>query len=195
MDFHHKIINGLEFKSGTGAQERMFSFADENGHKVYIATDFRYEKDGKVKLTKAYRSFKDWDEFFDAYYPRNMNDWFLYEVIREGTPCRIYWDLDWSLDKWSEKQVLKEFTGWVKKFFGLKKDDFVTVSGSRKKKGSFHVISPSYFVSSNTKLKKWVKKAITDSGSEIIKGSVDWKIYTKNRLMRICYSRKMEDDG
>lgn len=191
-DFHHKTIHGLEFKSGSGAQERMFKMADEEGHRVYIASDFAYQKNGKKTLTKAYRSFPNWDSFFESYYPRHMNEWYLYEIIRENQPCRPYFDLDWSLEDWSVAEVMDEFADWLSKF-GVKIEDMATMDGSEGKRGSLHVILFPWVVPSNEKMRDWVKKEM--AGSEIISGVVDWKIYTKNRLMRLPYSRKMKEEG
>lgn len=210
-------INNIVFRSGSKSQQRMFNHADKHKqlHSFYVATDFGYRdrSTGKIKLSKAYASFKNLADFKTLYYPKRMGQWTCYELIRQNHECKVYFDFDWKTDTITDVDVIVAVQRWINKELRpyLLKHKLVSVSKKKLKKilqyqvwtsativglnkGSLHLILPKLIVKSNELLRSHVKTLLSKTNNSIIKQTLDWKVYTKNRLMRLVYSRKLRPE-
>lgn len=190
--FHRRILNDIEFKTGINSQFRMFRNADKLNHTVYLVSDFMVPMRGVMTPTKMYCSFKTWDNFFEKYYPKYFDSWHMYELVREGHKCRVYFDLDWDPKKMSVYNVLKHFRTFLNKSFGIKPNEMALMDASTETKGSIHVVLPGYYVENNELLKPLMKKKLKKYGKALI-DVVDISVYSKNRNMRLPYSTKIGD--
>jgi len=193
---HHKVINGIKFKAGLKSQERTFKNGQKLGHHFYVATDFKYFKKSSKKqfLSKAYTSFKSYEDFLKVYYPRLKDSWHCYEILKQNVRCKVYFDLDYDVKRYKDdSEVIEIFTRWVKKIINIpnKESSICFWTSTNANKGSLHVVLQDFWVRNNELLKDFVKQNITDNVKDII----DWKVYTKNRLFRIVYSKKMDESG
>lgn len=190
-------INDITFYSGKGAQERMFKMAKQDT--FFVATDFAYKSDDEIMISKAYKSFKDIDAFCDIYYPRHKDHWNLYELIRENTKCKLYFDFDFNTKQHDESDLVSEINTFIKdnlsqKYTGITMSKwYLTIlSGSHAEHGSLHVIVNGSICDSNASIKETI---LGFSMSSVIKDTLDMSVYTKNRLFRLPYSSKMKSDG
>jgi len=89
---HNEYIRVKEWLSGRGAQNDMFERADKCKDTFYVARQVILPYD-KTKTTYEYNSFKNLDSFIQ--YQSSIDEpKHFYEIIREGTPCKEYYDID-----------------------------------------------------------------------------------------------------
>ena len=184
--------NGHKFHTGTGSQERMFAEADKKGHKFFVAKDTAYtDSVGDGMIGKAYASFPSIEEFCDSYYyPRHQGKWWLYELIREDTPCRLYFDVDGDTRPVAEVQ--KDIENAAKLIASWRKgtvEEVVVAESTKGKKRGLHFVVHGLHYRSNVEQKEDVEKAV-----EALKlANIDIKVYTRNRLFRLPYSTKINE--
>ena len=199
---HCVDILGDKWWAGKGAQEHMYNEADRNGDTVYLSSEYLFTSDGPK--SRVYRSYKNWDKFLDGYYPFHIGEWHVSEMIRQGMPCKVYFDLDWPYSRYTEKEVIEHVRKFVQTFMKrefmvntLDKDIHFKASSFNREdimKGSLHcVVGGGVVVKTNTMLKDLVKRAVVEYADQVVRDCVDWKVYTKNRIMRLVYSTKLGD--
>lgn len=116
----------------------------------------------------------------------------LYEVITKF-PHKVYFDIDGKVDRLHSKE---EFAIWVENTLAHLEPYFpdaeFAISGSNTEtKISLHIILQNYVIH-NEEERQQVKH-IAKYINEICDGNYDWKVYTKNRNMKIINQSK--DDG
>lgn len=118
----------------------------------------------------------------------------LYEVIARF-PHKVYFDIDEECDgsNYTEEQKeahLFNTLGCLEEFFPNCKND-VAVSGSyTEKKISYHIILNNYIINNEDERQtmKTIAKYIKNASCE----GMDWKVYTKNRNMKIINQSKRD---
>lgn len=91
-EFKEQPIRVKEWLSGRGAQQTMFERADRLGDTFYIARQAILPYN-KTKTTYEYNSFKNLNDFIN--YQSNIDgSKHFYELLREGTPLKEYYDID-----------------------------------------------------------------------------------------------------
>lgn len=110
----------------------------------------------------------------------------LYEVITQF-PHKVYFDIDRAGT--SVLEYLEEVKQTINQFFPNAE---MAISGSIKEtKTSYHIILQNYVIHDETE--RQYMKCIVRHISNHIDGNFDWKVYTKNRNMKIINQSK--DDG
>jgi len=112
-----------EWLSGRGAQNDMFERADKCKDTFYTARQTILPYD-KTKTTYEYNSFKNLNSFIN--YQSNIDESkHFYEIIREGTKCKEYYDIDAiKTDFNSITDFLIEFDNLREEF--IKSQDIIT---------------------------------------------------------------------
>ena len=194
----------------------MLEAASAQGHTFFLSED---KVNPKNKSAKQFYSFKDADEFL-AVYPHTRPKWHLYEIVRQGFPCRLYLDIDHKTNEADEDKAQKAMLEIVMHFCNklAELNDNVDninntnntppafailfTKGSReivhdrfKFKHSYHVIWPNlYFDSNNGSMKRFVsatRRTLTPTQQDM----VDPVPYGKDQNFRLPYSAKWTESG
>lgn len=185
------------WKAHIGAQEKCFSNACDD--EFYVVKQLPCND----TFTNTYNSFSDIDEFLDF-----RNNWkgqnTFNELIREGSPCREYYDIDAKMVDWdgSIDKCLLAFLTLRRDFdqnindYSVRWDNMIVTEACNDVKLSLHIIVDTYSYFLNTKDQKiwaskfsdWIK--LTDSNSKI---EIDLSVYNNNSLMRCIGCCKIGD--
>lgn len=188
--------------------------------RIFAIQDFSKFQDeaGKKKTTYRYRVCslsKAWSEMKEAA-DRSKMHW--YEVIREGFPCHMYFDLEYpkgpglneGLDDDALVDTLLRFVQQrLKEDFDLRlcEDMIYELDSTTEKKFSRHLIIhiPGHAFYSVEHVGYFVQQVCADSGSALLVRQnvetdrvgyvVDTSVYTKNRLFRLAYNCKCGGTG
>mmetsp|Transcript_16446 Transcript_16446/g.32482 ORF Transcript_16446/g.32482 Transcript_16446/m.32482 type:complete len:128 (-) Transcript_16446:20-403(-) len=90
-----KHMQGVEWLSraegGKGPQQRMFDEADALHQDVFVARDASFGKGAK-----EYASLQNHEQLAKMLLSSLGRECCMYELIREGMPCKLYLDLEWE---------------------------------------------------------------------------------------------------
>lgn len=92
-EIYNEPIRVKEWLSGRGAQTTMFERADKCNDTFYIARQVILPYD-KTKTTYEYNSFKNLNSFIKYQSSIDDDNRHFYEIVREGTKCKEYYDID-----------------------------------------------------------------------------------------------------
>ena len=191
----------------------MFEAAREQGHTFFLSED---KANPNNKSAKQFYSFKDVDEFLSVY-PRTRSKWHLYEIVRQGFPCRLYLDIDHKTNEADEDKAQEAMLEIVMHFCNKLAELIDNVDninnappafailftkGSReivhpkfKYKHSYHVVWPNlYFDRNNGSMKRFVaatRSTLTPTQQDM----VDPIPYGKDQNFRLPYSAKWTKSG
>lgn len=150
---------------------------------------------------------KIWNKFSD----RLIKDRYINEVIISESPCKPYLDIEWKIEKLTNKEIKKSDN-----FINNIKDDIISIfydkykikineknimimSSHSEKKISFHIIinkrSKSGTIVFNTNIKKcknsaWSLWFFLTKKNDKYKNTIDESVYSKDREFRTLYSNK-----
>ncbi|KAF9100904.1 hypothetical protein BGX27_000193 [Mortierella sp. AM989] len=209
--------NQMYKKSDTqkGPQAQCFESADENQRIFFVAKQYLYEN----QPIYSYESHKTIHHFLDNYAGVAQEKRTYFELIRESRPCLEYYDIEWTLsDTAPEQQEEAIFNKLVelRNLFApecpVETNQCRVTSSSfiPKSKGSMHVVVFSNYAFHNNHIdqdafmkafKKYCEspeivcqETNTESdfneAATVVKESVDWRVYTRNRTMRCLDSTK-----
>jgi len=149
-------------------------------------------------------------DFIDYY--NSLQDKHIYELIKHDRPMKLYFDIDYSYENDDNKDIYRpsDFVDYFEDFFEtfVKKElpnytdmlnYFITDSSVKNNKVSLHIICPNFVFRDYTELKIFMNKVRhycerekDDIDPNLLK-SIDWCVYSKNRLMRLYKSSKLSD--
>ena len=203
----NKIINKTPFSSpwlqGKGAQQRCFD--------RYKSDEFFVVKQEQLNdsFTNTYNSFKDLETFLE-FKKRWKGKQTFNEIIKEGSPCAEYYDLD---AKWSDGwtcicNYLLEFLKLRAEYAEaeentinnnkIKYHDLIVTEACNDTKLSLHIIinQPNYFNNTDDQkiwargFSNWIKNNYPES-----KIAIDLSVYNKNSMMRCIGSYKIGEEN
>ena len=169
---------------GAGSQQRAF---DSDDGAVTFASDY-----GKAK---QYHTCSNHEALYDYIYAQSPEKRCFYEMVRAGTPVKLYFDLELEVgDKLVERmddlqEKLIEFVNAkLYAIYGrvLTEDDVLVLQSDGHKKASRHLIWNVYFQSVDD-VKGFVHTYVVPNFDE----GVDKGVYTKNRCFRFVDNHKL----
>ncbi|KAG0364663.1 hypothetical protein BGX24_004511 [Mortierella sp. AD032] len=156
-----------------GAQDRCYKWSDTNSQEFFVALQGPFKNE--------YSSYKDSTTFLKAYDSVPEEERCFYEQIREGKACKEYYYIDWNI-------------------FALDDEHCRVLSSSSNKKGSLHIVIPTYVFENNQHhlafilaFQKLWKSALCDDEDAALLKRIDVGVYSRNRNMRILGSHKFLD--
>lgn len=186
-----------------GAQGRCYEWSDTNSHEFFVAVEGPFKNE--------YSSYKDSTTFLQAYDSIPEEERCFYEQIREGKACKEYYDIDWNIvssaDDCEIKRLEQEtFAAFLRirnqhaPEFALDDEHCRVLSSSSNKKGSLHIVIPTYVFENNQPhlafilaFQKLWKSALCDDEDAALLKRIDVGVYSRNRNMRILGSHKFLD--
>lgn len=166
----NKTYKLLKFRQTKKSEHKPLYKALEYGmyqnHKLFIAQQISMH-------SYVFMSFID-KEHFESYY-KTLTEKHMYEVIPTDTRSKLYFDIDNP-----SYGNLKNVHSKIMEKFNLKVDQIKI----KKSKNGFHLICDKYFTK-NEDIKNIVKEHFP---------TVDYKVYTKNRLIRLMESSKIDGE-
>lgn len=164
---------------------------------------------------RAFAGYTELSTFVDIYKKLPPNERAFYEIIEADRPVRFYMDIEWytpmevHLAENTERADMSAILACVKEAFGgvgveVKDDDVLLTTASREDRGvwksSFHVTFRGTYFESVDVMKAFVSHKLQPECSRCelvrfnhkknkVESMVDFKVYTKNRLMRCALSR------
>jgi len=195
-------------ENGTGPQQQMFEDADAVGKSVFLAQDSSWSSSSKGGA-KEYASLLSHNELAGVLFRSLDAECCVYELIREGRPCKLYFDLEWESSSMVAADAHRVLTNFVYKLFSFLQERFqstprlVVLEGSRAKgtttKYSYHVcVCNVAFASNSRSMKSAVEDFASQHDSDPLffcdsKRIIDLCVYTKNRCFRTPLSHKRND--
>uniref|UniRef100_A0AC34FLH7 DNA-directed primase/polymerase protein n=1 Tax=Panagrolaimus sp. ES5 TaxID=591445 RepID=A0AC34FLH7_9BILA len=197
----HKQIDMFDYQKKSLPNGRCFSFEIPNSH---MSTGIR-------KFFVA-----ELDSFWFWYKNVFRESRHFYEIIQEGLPCRLYFDLEfYKADNpdLKEEKALSEFlqfvSSMIKEFYqiDITEKSFLLLDSTTDLKFSVHAIVhfPNNFLfPNNISMKEFIAKLIermSETGIGIVKKEnqetfiCDPSVYTKNRNFRIFLSSKFNKNA
>ena len=206
---HVEEIGAVWYYGRKGVQSYSIEDGLKRNHNFFVAKDEILEINGEKKATKSYASYKSLNDFlyFTRKYENDGNFLNFYETVLEDKPCRLYCDLEWSLN-WCSVYDIKSklFELLVYHIPELKNNELIYTNSCNEKenKGSLHMITPCYYFDSLKEQKAFWEKIYLDLSiqdnwffldetdkSYILKTFIDFGVYTKNRIFRTIGSYKL----
>lgn len=175
-------VDGAILFSGTDSpQQHMFEEADAIGHKFFMVRE--------GPRGRQYGSYKDVDAFLPHY--MRMQKPCVYEIIREGQPASLYFDIESSTDfNLDIDQVLASLRTLLQNM-DIARDTCISVlNGCRKNKHSYHLIVPHVKFACNNDPDMGMKAVAEALQDKLAFPCVDLSVYTKNRVFRLARSCK-----
>jgi len=169
-------------------QQSLFKYVDKNPCEILLAKD----KENSEKGKKEYICFKTFNDF--KKYCKINN--FLYELIRENTECKLYFDIEYDTKNEAEEDikfndVFERIKTSYAEYFGHKLNDddiyISTASGWKNElqyKHSFHIVIDNGLYFKNN-------KEIEQFALYVNKEGIDRSVYKNNGLMRMLYQTKI----
>lgn len=195
----------LPWLNGIGAQQKCFERADKNGHTFYAVKQIPYNN----TFTNTYNSFEDIKAFI-----KFTDNWvghcYFNELIREGTPCVEYYDIDgkWT-DGWESiddclLQFIKLRLEYANSYMNtinkidVRWDHMIVTEACNNTKLSLHIIINKPYFFNNTKdlriwgnsFSDWIKIKHPES-----KIKIDTSVYNNNSIMRIVDNCKVGQES
>jgi hypothetical protein len=200
----------------------MIEHAVANDNQFFLSMDTPYvdSKFGDTGLYKSFASYPSYKDFFNILKDFNENEKIsFYELIIPNQNCKMFADLEWSLDDWSIDEVKEKFYHVVNmiltklklKPLTISDSDWLSASDFASKKGSLHYISNQYYFNDikvqgnfwNHVFQYMVNQEIRSSGtyyyidkskkSYMSKCFIDGCVYSKVRNFRTIHSSKIKD--
>lgn len=153
--------------------KKCFDYGYFYNHQFYVAEQTPFK-------SFMFMSFPD-SNHFESYYLEAIKEkqMHLFEVIPQDTKCKLYFDIDSD-----SKSIFRTAYYEILDYFNIDMEKtFITKSSN-----GYHIICDKYY-DNNEIMKPIVKDFI-----EKKKVNIDWKVYTKNRLMRLIFSSKIDGD-
>ena len=97
-------------EGGKGPQQRMFDEADALKKDVFVARDASFGKGAKV-----YASLQNHEQLAELLLSSLDRECCMYELIREGRPCKLYLDLEWESESMAAADAHKMLLNVVRK--------------------------------------------------------------------------------
>jgi hypothetical protein len=97
-------------EGGTGPQQRMFDEADALQKDVFVARDASFGKGAK-----EYASLQNHEQLAKLLLSSLDRECCMYELVREGRPCKLYLDLEWESEKMVAADAHRVLTNVVAK--------------------------------------------------------------------------------
>jgi hypothetical protein len=184
----------------------MFAHADAQTppHAFYCMLERQSHADPD-KSCRTYGSYVDVASFLcDGLMTTPEKDRCYYELIREGLPARLYFDVEWEQtdeDNALAFERLKKLTDTVEseilKLNSKAELGYTVTDGSRKKgdffKFSYHVVfTDVWFEQVDQGMKSFVQNLLIPT-IDPTKEWIDVGVYTKNRVMRVIGCHKFND--
>eukprot|EP00283_Hemiselmis_rufescens_P027163 CAMPEP_0173468834 /NCGR_PEP_ID=MMETSP1357-20121228/77047_1 /TAXON_ID=77926 /ORGANISM="Hemiselmis rufescens, Strain PCC563" /LENGTH=1180 /DNA_ID=CAMNT_0014437057 /DNA_START=1837 /DNA_END=5379 /DNA_ORIENTATION=- len=192
--------------NGKGPQQQMFDDADTLGKSVFVARDSSLGKGG----IKEYASLQSHEELAEILLSTKDQECCVYELIREGTPCRLYLDLEWESESMTVADAHRVLSNVVTKLCSFLQERYeitprlIALDSSRAKasttKYSYHVCACNVAFASNFRsMKSTVEDFASQHDSDPLffcnsKPVIDLSVYTKNRCFRTPLSHKRDDE-
>jgi len=149
---------------------------------------------------------------FMEYYKRLQNK-HIYEIIKHDRPIKLYFDLDYKYKPTDRRDIYRpsDFVDYFETFF----ESFIAkelpeyndmliyyiTDSSTDKKVSLHIICPNFvFLNFNemkifmNKIRHFTEKEKDDIDENLLE-SLDFAVYSRNRLMRIIHSSKINESS
>jgi hypothetical protein len=180
--------------------QNAFDFGDKRAHELYFAEDVN------TGGSKEFFSFKT-PGLFEAYYKNRLTAEeppHMYEVIRAGTSCLMYFDADGIVDSVSAAvSQIQEILAAIRAELGaLGVGGALSLSRSLRRvqsgfKNSFHVTCHELAVGQCADAAAFyglVFERLLLNGSEQSAQALDAAVYTRNRCMRLIGSTKLGSD-
>ncbi|KAF8930929.1 hypothetical protein BGZ47_000324 [Haplosporangium gracile] len=186
-----------------GAQDRCYKWSDTNSHEFFVAVEGPFKNE--------FSSYKDSTTFLKAYDSVPEEERCFFEKIREGKACKEYYDIDWKIEssaddceiKRQEQQMFAAFLRIRNQHapeFALEDEHCRVLSSSNNKKGSLHIVTPTYVFENNQRLKAFIlafqklwKSALCDDEDAALLKRINVGVYSSNQIMRILGSHKSLD--
>lgn len=122
-EIRYEATRTKEWLSARGAQQSMYDRSDLCHDNFYIAKQVKLPYDNKT--TYAYNSFNSLTSFLDYQSTIVDDNRHFYELIRENTPCKEYYDIDSSKTNFESASVfLTEFDSLRREF--IQTQDIIT---------------------------------------------------------------------
>jgi len=187
---------------------KLFNWVEErfndNNLRFFYSSDIK-EKSG---CKNFYYSSNIYD--FITYY-NTLENKHIYEIIKSTRPMKLYFDIDYEYKPTDCKDIFRPsdfydvFSDFFDSFCGseLSNDyvntNFFVTDSSTDKKVSLHIISNDIKFRNFEDLKIFMNKVRlyyekNKHEYEEYLDSIDWSVYSKNRLMRLILSSKMNDN-
>jgi hypothetical protein len=189
-------------------KDEMRAAAQKQGHEVFASVD-SLRRDG-VTVSQRFVSFASHEQFARAVLDAPPDARCFYEMIREGQPCKLYFDVEWlsstsSVDSVVNTQPSIEGVKRVveaafnRAWPGRPLGECVELDGSRETpkgfKHSFHLVYPDVvFACNNRSLKRFAER-VADAAARAFGGTrcVDCAVYTRDRAFRAPLCFKLAD--
>jgi hypothetical protein len=126
-------------ENGKGPQQQMFEDADAAGRSVFVAQD-----SGFGNASKEYASLQSHEELAEILMSSQDQECCMYELIREGRPCKLYLDLEWESEKMVAADAHRVLTNVVAKLHA-----FLQVTRSMPSSRRLHAQKQSCFSSAS----------------------------------------------
>lgn len=197
--------NNKPWIRGRGSQKKCFERSDLSGDQFFISRQEKYEYQGSQIKTYSFNSFKDIDTFLR--YQAGEQTKTFNEIIRVGTPCIEYYDIDAKWSNWSSVHDLVISFLKLREEFGSSKlnivnpkdvryDDLIITEACNDTKLSLHIIiRQDYYFKCTQDLRvfagafsDWIQRSYPKS-----KISIDMSVYNNNSAMRCIESCKLDD--
>eukprot|EP00961_Rhodomonas_salina_P296685 3936571-Rhodomonas_salina.1 len=183
-------------------KEAMKAHASAEGHEVFASFDY-LKRDG-CSVGQKFVSFADYGAFVDAILGSEQAC--FYEMVREGCPCKMYFDVEWIEQSPGERAgalALRDVQVAVADVFSLQYAGAalgrcVVLQGSRATergfKHSYHLIYPGVvFECNNGALKQLAQQVGSVVARRFGVRAVDGAVYTKDRAFRAALCYKLSD--
>lgn len=185
-------------------QAQAFAFADSGKSILYPLRIWAYEIDGKGRrkfVVASYESFWRWYRRCLRRTPTPRLH--FYEIIREGSACKLYFDLEYLFEyntEISPQLCLTNLSRAIKEEAKMSNLSWLILDSSTKKKWSKHVVINEIGFYDNIQAGEFVAKVIMrmyNSSSVMVRNSdgkevpfIDASVYSRNRCFRIAGSSK-----
>lgn len=182
-------------------QKEAFLYADmiNDDVKVFSKEKLKKKEDEKVDGKRIY-IVADYESFWDIYKSHQYKH--FYEVIRENTPCKLYFDIDSSnIDKKEGEELVLKLIHLIiermKEDFNknISFNSFIDLDSTSNEKFSHHLIVHDCVFVNNEAMGYYVNYLIHKFilGNEIYKKlseMIDTSVYSRNRNFRLYLSSK-----
>ena len=171
------------------------------GHPVFASCDY-LKRDGQ-SCGQKFVSFADHAQFADTILARGAagDECCFYEMIREGRPCKMYFDVEWLAGPAAfgvadvQAVVAEQF---MQAFAGALPGECVVLEGSRATsagfKHSYHLVYPQVvFMRNDGRLKRFAIAVAAAVLARFGVKAVDTAVYSRDRAFRAPLCHKLVD--
>tara|TARA_R110002153_G_scaffold138637_2_gene289211 strand:- start:3796 stop:6840 length:3045 start_codon:yes stop_codon:yes gene_type:complete len=196
-----RLPNGKPINDGTkqnskpkGPQQMMFDYADERGWELFIGIEY-------VSRRYMYGCFETLSSDIENSQDGLNNNMHAYEMIRETSRCKLYFDLD-STTYFDINEAIAFLTNHYKVFFNNTScsADQIFVSDACGPKDdsykySYHIVFDNGFCFENNRdIKHFIEFLKKESPDDVKKYGIDTSVYSRNRMMKLINQSKLGSD-